>query len=48
MGFAGLGLMLGGVRHLGDQFHSADADGADAIEQIDYMFFVVEEAVGIK
>ena len=40
--------MLGGVGHLADQFHGADADGADAIEQVNDVFFVVEEAVGIK
>jgi len=41
-------LMLYGVGHLLDDFHCTDTDGADPLEQIDYMLFVVGKFVGVE
>jgi|GEM_PF-3725287 len=40
--------MLYGVGHLLDDFHCTDTDGADPLEQIDYMLFVVGKFVGVE
>lgn len=40
--------MLYSIGHLLDDFYGFDADGADSIEQIDNVFFVVSETVGIE
>ena len=40
--------MFYGVGHLVDDVHGFDADGADALEQVDDVVFVVGEAVGVE
>lgn len=40
--------MLYSIGHLLDDFHGFDADGADSIEQINHLFFVVGKFVGIE
>lgn len=41
-------LVLNGIWHVLDDFHCANADGTDALEQINDLFFVVGEAIGVE
>ena len=43
-----LSLMPNCIGHLLDDFHCFDADGADSLQQVDDMFFVVGKLVGIE
>ena len=40
--------MLNGIWHLLGDFHRPDTDGADSLQQVDDVFFVVGKFVGVE
>jgi len=40
--------LFNGIRHLLNDFYSFNADGANPIEQVNHLFFIVGKFVGVE